>query len=440
MKYARWISLMLMAVMMLSMVCGCQKQQAEEEAAADNWVESEKEEIKEPDKDTTPTDKEQNGEQKDQNNTPSKEEQTDDMPTQEKPSEDPPAQETPGEEDTPNQEPSKDDEPSSGEEEPEPIEKESSGTPITFLMQNLRTSGNQKGTKEERTGGDLNLYHRARRFKTMVQTQDPDVILGQEGTPGWLNYFETDDYFSYNYKVIWQYRCPGSNVEMSSPVLYKKAKYDLMDSGYFWLSDTPHLPSISYGAGVGETHYRISSWVKLRDKSTGAVFYAYSTHFDVSDTAHYKSMRQYLDLFDEMNAEDYAFVGGDFNFKYRSDPYLVAVDWEKQVDLQDMAFNMQQDGLAEIGGANGSLHTHYAGEAFQPGVFPDPNPGAGKQLDHIFAKLNPHMAVDYWGFDYTDYDYPPDQVSAGFISDHYGLICKVRIGATPDYSQYQVRH
>ena len=103
--------------------------------------------------------------------------------------------------------------------------------------------------------------------------------------------------------------------------------------------------------------------------------------------------------------------------------------------------------MCELGGANGSLHTRYAAdddpntpsidESYFHGVFPDPNPGRKRQLDHIFAKNHPHMAVDYWGFDYTDYEDPVNQVEKGYISDHYGLVCKVRINTQVDYSRYQ---
>ncbi|MBQ7936731.1 MAG: hypothetical protein IJ333_10375, partial [Clostridia bacterium] len=43
----------------------------------------------------------------------------------------------------------------------------------------------------------------------------------------------------------------------------------------------------------------------------------------------------------------------------------------------------------------------------------------------------------YYGFDYTTYDNKEEGIQAGYISDHWGLVVKVRIDTDVDYSAYQ---
>ncbi len=451
MKKRQWICLLVLTVLCITMLGGCAGTQEEERGVTDSFVSEEKEESKE---DTSKEESPQEDTLKE--DEPKEEDLKEDTPKEETPKEEDPKEEDPKEEDPKEEDPKEETptDPDEGEEDLPPITKEESGTAITFLMQNLRTAGNQTGLDpKERSNGDLNLYRRKFRFKKLVQAQDPDVILAQEATPGWLDFFKTDPYFSKTYTMVWTYRKPGSGVEMATPVLYKTAKYSALESGHFWWSDTPKFSSPTYGytEADGEGHYRPCSWVKLKDKETGGIFYAYSIHIDAgNDVVAYKSLQQLNGIFDRLGKDAYAFAGGDFNFGFRDDYYKMAVDWAYETDLQEMAHNMNADGLCELGGTNGSLHTKYnaddnpatadVDEGYFQGVFPDPDPGRKRQLDHIFAKNHANLAVDYWGFDYTDYEDSANQVEKGYISDHYGLVCKVRIDTEVDYSRYQVEY
>lgn len=439
MKINRLFCLFLILVLCLTSLSGCKGVEEEDFGVVDSIEEGdESTESKEDEvsKDEPKEEDPKNEDPKDDDpkeEDPKNEDPIEDDPKEEDPKDDDPIEETPKEEDPKEETPA---EPDEGEEDLPPITKESSGTAVTFMMQNLKTAGNQTGLNpDEREASEKNLYRRKFRFKQMVLNHDPDVILAQECTPGWLKFFETDPYFANTYTIVWTYRKPGSAVEMATPVLYKTNQYKAMSSGHFWYSDTPKIPSPTHGytEADGETHYRHCSWVQLRDKKTGDAFYAYSVHMDAgNEIVAYKSMSQLLKIFDDLGKDAYAFIGGDFNFGFRDTYYNMAVDFEKQTDLQDMAHNMNADGLCELGGANGSLHSTY-----DSNTIPDPNPGRKRQLDHIFAKNHPNFAVDYWGFDYTDYEDAANQVKKGFISDHYGLVCKVRINTQVDYSRYQ---
>ncbi len=68
----------------------------------------------------------------------------------------------------------------------------------------------------------------------------------------------------------------------SCPIFYLRSKFRLIDSGNFWLSDTPDVPSIGPGAACK----RVCTWAKLKNKLTGEVYVHINTHFDhVSEAA-----------------------------------------------------------------------------------------------------------------------------------------------------------
>lgn len=62
-----------------------------------------------------------------------------------------------------------------------------------------------------------------------------------------------------------------------NPILYSRARYDLVSAGGFWLSETPHLPgSVSWDSARA----RHVNWVRLRDRASRRQFRVLSTHLD----------------------------------------------------------------------------------------------------------------------------------------------------------------
>ncbi len=60
-------------------------------------------------------------------------------------------------------------------------------------------------------------------------------------------------------------------------ILFRTARLALVQSGNFWLSDTPEVPgSRSWGNNVT----RICTWVRLEDRASGAPLYVFNTHLD----------------------------------------------------------------------------------------------------------------------------------------------------------------
>ncbi len=62
-----------------------------------------------------------------------------------------------------------------------------------------------------------------------------------------------------------------------APIFFKTSRFELLDWGSFWLSETPDIPgSKSWDASVE----RIATWTKFLDKATGKKFFYINTHFD----------------------------------------------------------------------------------------------------------------------------------------------------------------
>ncbi len=59
-------------------------------------------------------------------------------------------------------------------------------------------------------------------------------------------------------------------------LMYRKSRFILLDSGFFWLSETPERASRGWDAMCR----RVTVWGKFRDKKSGKEFYYFDTHFD----------------------------------------------------------------------------------------------------------------------------------------------------------------
>lgn len=77
------------------------------------------------------------------------------------------------------------------------------------------------------------------------------------------------------YAIIGDGRDGGDKGEFS-PLAYRRERFELIDSGTFWLSDTPSVP----GKGWDAAYPRIATWALLRDRSNGKHMRVINTHFD----------------------------------------------------------------------------------------------------------------------------------------------------------------
>lgn len=105
-----------------------------------------------------------------------------------------------------------------------------------------------------------------------------------------------------------------------SPILYDTRRLQLLDSGTFWLSETPEKVSKGWDAALP----RVATWAKLRDKTGRKVFFVVNTHFDhVGREARKNSAGLIVQRVQQLAGSNRAFIMGDFNAKPEEAPITV---------------------------------------------------------------------------------------------------------------------
>ncbi len=140
-----------------------------------------------------------------------------------------------------------------------------------------------------------------------IEEISPDIMGLQECTHEWMAFLT--DKFSDEYGIIGEGRDGTHTAEdQFNPILYRKDKYTLIDSGTRWLSETPE---VKYTKVPDSAYERIFTFAVLEEKATGVRFVFISTHFDhmggQADQA--SCMAAYIEQFRDLPM----FMCGDYN-------------------------------------------------------------------------------------------------------------------------------
>lgn len=97
-----------------------------------------------------------------------------------------------------------------------------------------------------------------------------------------------------------------------SPILYRTDRFDIVNSGTFWFSDTPEVPG---STSWGNTITRICTWAWLREIATGRRFFIYNVHLDhLSQPSRERSVALLLEwIASRSDTTVPVIVTGDFN-------------------------------------------------------------------------------------------------------------------------------
>ena len=108
-----------------------------------------------------------------------------------------------------------------------------------------------------------------------------------------------------------------------SAILYRADRFEVLDSGTFWLSETPDVPgSVGWDAALP----RIATWGRFRDRRSGVVFSHVNTHFDHrGETARQQSARLLVDWIGARGGEP-VLLTGDFNQTPDSEVYRLLTE------------------------------------------------------------------------------------------------------------------
>ena len=112
-------------------------------------------------------------------------------------------------------------------------------------------------------------------------------------------------------------------VEEFAAIFYDAERFEKLDSGGFWLSDTPDESSASWGNEV----VRSANWAVLRDRESGVTLLHANTHLDhLSERARVEGNRLIVRQTEETlenHGHPPTIITGDFNCKPGSAPYEV---------------------------------------------------------------------------------------------------------------------
>jgi endonuclease/exonuclease/phosphatase family metal-dependent hydrolase len=106
----------------------------------------------------------------------------------------------------------------------------------------------------------------------------------------------------------------------SVAIFYQKERFKLIDSGTFWLSQTPEKQSIGWDAALR----RVVTWGEFSIKANNRKIFFFVTHFDHKGTvAREESAKLLLKKVHEIAGKVTAFIVGDFNLREESIYYKI---------------------------------------------------------------------------------------------------------------------
>lgn len=183
-----------------------------------------------------------------------------------------------------------------------------------------------------------------------------------------------------------------------TPILYKKDKFDVLDWGTFWLSETPDVP----GKGWDAHSFRICTWAKFREKKGGDEFFFFNIHFDHKGiVARVESPKLLLSKIKEI-ADGYPlFVTGDFNTNQHTDNYKTMNGSGLVKDSYHLAKRIRNRNTPTFNGYRSELK-------------------GSNRIDHIYVSLNPEVNI-------RSYRILTDSYKGMYPSDHFPILIEAEI-------------
>lgn len=156
-----------------------------------------------------------------------------------------------------------------------------------------------------------------------IRAFDPD-LLGTQETLAFQKDFLLENLP--HYAVIAAGRDDGRAAGEMTALFYRRDRFELLDSGHFWLSPTPEsVASVGWDAAIT----RMATWARLRDRrapTTTAPLLVINTHFDhVGQRAREESARLIRHRAEVLGQGCSIIVMGDFNAGEGAPPYEALV-------------------------------------------------------------------------------------------------------------------
>ncbi len=274
------------------------------------------------------------------------------------------------------------------------------GALYTVMCQNLRAP-----SSKELADPVLSPLHRSELFKTLLDQYAPDVVGLQEAKGVWQELLESypqDTGYGYTAAVK-----INPDAQGYTAILYKQSRFELLEEGVFWLTDTPDVPS-----SIVDRYMRNCTWALLLDKETEQSVYVFSTHLHdpmgaAADEVRALQTQYLLEKAAQVmrtHPEASSLIMGDFNARPNNDPASASKNcYNKDLETHMSAAGYQDARVATEYGAKGSFH------------------GFGKYsaiLDYLFASAD---------FQIEDFSVLDEKINGDYVSDHYALLSRVRL-------------
>lgn len=265
--------------------------------------------------------------------------------------------------------------------------------PIKIMSFNIRY-----GTAND---GENRWELRAEKVFQVITDFNPDILGIQEA----LHFqIEALQKAFPKYRTVGVGRDDGQTEGEYAAVLFDTSKFNALDEGTFWFSDTPEIPGSKHW---GNEITRICSWVKLKDTHTKKVFYLYNLHLDHrSQPSREKSVELLINTIRKQSDETPFVITGDFNAGETNSAILL-LKGENRSDLIESSpltlidtYREIHPQAREVGTFNGFKGTR-----------------TGDKIDYIF--VSPNVKTKTAEIDSTHFDrrYP---------SDHFPVTASIR--------------
>ncbi|MDU1892397.1 MAG: endonuclease/exonuclease/phosphatase family protein [Dysgonomonas sp.] len=231
----------------------------------------------------------------------------------------------------------------------------------------------------------------------MIRNNNIDILGTQEVLPNQLNDLKER---LPEYVGIGVGREDGKEKGEFCALFYKKDKFTEIESGNFWLSETPDVPG---SKGWDASYLRVATWAILKEKTTGKEFFAINTHLDNDGaTARLEGGNLLLRKAEELGKGLPVILTGDFNATPESDVIKNIIAPTKENHLSD-----SKDIAAKKSGTDWTFHD-----------FGRLSLEERPLLDYIFVSKQIKV---------SEYIVLEDMVNEVYTSDHKAVVAKITI-------------
>lgn len=156
--------------------------------------------------------------------------------------------------------------------------------------------------------------HRQENVITTIKAFGPDLLATQEVLAFQSRFLQQQlDEFTY-FGRSREKQAAGEQCG----VLFRTSRFDLLEQGHFWLSETPNVPGSKSWDGAMS---RMVSWVKLFDRRNERAVYFLNTHFDHrGQQAREQAARLIVERIGRFESDVAVIFAGDLNSAPDSNP------------------------------------------------------------------------------------------------------------------------